>query len=87
MAIKSDYWIEKMALEHGMIDPFEANQVREDKISYGLSSFGYDIRVSDSGQNYCPYNFYMKMFSRLEKMKTCKTLSKAYLHHILCIFY
>ena len=47
MAIKSDYWIEKMSLDHGMIDPFEANQVREDKISYGLSSFGYDIRVSD----------------------------------------
>ena len=47
MAIKSDYWIEKMSLEHGMIDPFEANQVRGGKISYGLSSFGYDIRVSD----------------------------------------
>ena len=47
MAIKSDYWIEKMSLEHGMIDPFEVNQVRGGKISYGLSSFGYDIRVSD----------------------------------------
>ena len=47
MAIKSDYWIEKMSLEHAMIDPFEANQVRGGKISYGLSSFGYDIRVSD----------------------------------------
>ena len=47
MAIKSDYWIEKMSLEHGMIDPFEINQVIDGKISYGLSSFGYDIRVSD----------------------------------------
>ena len=47
MAIKSDYWIEKMSLEHGMIDPFEVNQVRGGKISYGLSSFGYDARVSN----------------------------------------
>ena len=47
MAIKSDYWIEKMSLDHGMIDPFEVNQIGSDKISYGLSSFGYDIRVSD----------------------------------------
>ena len=36
-----------MALEHGMIEPFEAKQVREGTISYGLSSFGYDIRVGD----------------------------------------
>ena len=47
MAIKSDNWIEKMSLEYGMIDPFEGGQVRGGKISYGLSSFGYDIRVSD----------------------------------------
>ena len=47
MAIKSDFWIEKMSLEYGMIDPFEATQVRGGKISYGLSSFGYDIRVSN----------------------------------------
>ena len=47
MAIKSDFWIEKMSLEYGMIDPFEAKQERGGKISYGLSSFGYDIRVSD----------------------------------------
>jgi len=47
MAIKSDYWIEKMSIDHGMIDPFEVNQVGSNKISYGLSSFGYDIRVSD----------------------------------------
>ena len=35
-----------MAIEHGMIKPFELKQVRDGKISYGLSSFGYDIRVS-----------------------------------------
>jgi dCTP deaminase len=36
-----------MALEHGMIEPFVDHQVRESVISYGLSSYGYDIRVSD----------------------------------------
>lgn len=47
MAIKSDRWIRRMAEEHGMIEPFEAGQVREGVVSYGLSSFGYDIRVAD----------------------------------------
>ena len=47
MAIKSDMWIEEMSVENGMIEPFELKQVRDGKISYGLSSFGYDIRVSD----------------------------------------
>ncbi len=47
MAIKSDKWIEKMACNYGMIEPFELMQTRIGKISYGLSSFGYDIRVAD----------------------------------------
>jgi len=46
-SIKADKWIKKMALEHGMIDPFEDRQVRAGVISYGLSSYGYDIRVAD----------------------------------------
>ena len=46
-SIKSDKWIKKMALEHGMIEPFEDRQVRDGVISYGLSSYGYDIRVAD----------------------------------------
>ena len=45
--IKSDRWIRQMALEHGMIEPFEDRQVREGVVSYGLSSYGYDIRVAD----------------------------------------
>ena len=36
-----------MALEHGMIEPFEDRQVRDGVVSYGLSSYGYDIRVAD----------------------------------------
>ena len=46
MSVLSDKWIKKMALD-GMIFPFEAKQIREGKISYGLSSFGYDARVSN----------------------------------------
>ncbi|HET7289428.1 MAG TPA: dCTP deaminase [Thermodesulfobacteriota bacterium] len=47
MGVKSDTWIRKMAKEHNMIDPFVDGQVREGAISYGLSAYGYDIRVSD----------------------------------------
>jgi dCTP deaminase len=47
MAIKSDKWIKRMAREHGMIEPFEERQVRVGVVSYGLSSYGYDIRVAD----------------------------------------
>ncbi len=47
MTVLSDKWIKEMAINHNMISPFEANQVRNGKISYGLSSFGYDARVSD----------------------------------------
>jgi len=47
MGLKPDHWIKKMALEHRMIDPFAESQVREGVISYGVSSYGYDIRVAD----------------------------------------
>ena len=47
MGIKADRWIKKMALEEGMIKPFVENQVRDGVISYGLSSYGYDIRVAN----------------------------------------
>ncbi len=51
MAIKSDRWIREMAEQHGMIEPFEANQIRVNDdsrvISYGTSSYGYDVRCAD----------------------------------------
>ena len=51
MSIKADKWIRRMALEHGMIEPFEPGQVREANgqriVSYGTSSYGYDIRCSN----------------------------------------
>lgn len=45
--LKPDSWIKKMALEHDMIRPFESQQVKKNNISYGLSSYGYDIRIAD----------------------------------------
>ena len=47
MSVLSDKSIKKLALEENMISPFEDKQVRDGKISYGLSSFGYDARVSE----------------------------------------
>lgn len=47
MGLKPDHWIRKMVQEHGMIEPFAEAQVREGVISYGVSSYGYDLRVSD----------------------------------------
>jgi dCTP deaminase len=47
MTIQSDRWITRMARDHGMIEPFEGRQVREGVISYGVSSYGYDARVSN----------------------------------------
>jgi len=47
MALKSDRWIRKMSLEHEMINPFSEKQVAQTVISYGLSSYGYDLRVAD----------------------------------------
>ncbi len=47
MGLKSDRWIREQALAHRMIDPFNDGQVAEGCISYGLSSYGYDLRVAD----------------------------------------
>ncbi len=47
MGLKPDHWIRRMATEHGMIEPFVEHQVRAGAISYGLSSYGYDLRVAN----------------------------------------
>ncbi|HMK09504.1 MAG TPA: dCTP deaminase [Anaerolineales bacterium] len=47
MGLKPDHWIARMAREQRMIDPFQESQVRDGVISYGVSSYGYDIRVAD----------------------------------------
>ena len=76
MPVLSDKWIKKMAVNHSMISPFEERQVREGKISFGLSSFGYDARVSNEfkiftnvnseivdPKNFKPSNFVTKNIS------------------------
>ncbi|GAB4545786.1 MAG: dCTP deaminase [Anaerolineae bacterium] len=57
MGLKPDHWIRKMALEQGMIDPFVDQLVRDGVISYGLSSYGYDIRVADEFRIFTPTPF------------------------------
>ena len=47
MGLKPDHWIRKLALEQGMIEPFADSQVRDGVISFGISSYGYDIRVAE----------------------------------------
>ncbi|MBI3597041.1 MAG: dCTP deaminase [Nitrospirae bacterium] len=68
--IKSDRWIRKMAKEQGMISPFEEKQIRQGVISFGLSSYGYDIRIADEFKIFTninttivdPKNFDLKSF-------------------------
>jgi dCTP deaminase len=57
MGLKPDNWIKKMALEQRMIEPFVDAQVRDGVISYGVSSYGYDIRVADE------YKIFTNVFS------------------------
>jgi dCTP deaminase len=51
VSIKSDKWIRRMAEQNGMIEPFEAGQIRDNShgraISFGTSSYGYDVRCAD----------------------------------------
>ena len=70
MGIKADRWIKRMALEHGMIEPFVERQARDGVVSYGVSSYGYDIRVADEFKGFTnlystvvdPKNFDPKSF-------------------------
>ena len=77
MSVLSDKWIRKMSKEHDMISPFEEKQIRGKSISYGLSSFGYDARVSNEfkiftnvnseivdPKNFKPTNFVTKKVSQ-----------------------
>jgi deoxycytidine triphosphate deaminase len=54
MGLKPDHWIKRMATEQRMIEPFVGSQMRDGAISYGLSSYGYDIRVADEFKIFQP---------------------------------
>ena len=74
MGVKPDQWKRKMAEEHKMIEPFVEGQVSKGVISYGLSAYGYDIRVSDEFKVFTnvhntlvdPKNFDEKSFVELK---------------------
>lgn len=69
MGIKPDHWIRKMAVEANMISPFEDSQKRDGVISYGLSSYGYDIRVADE------YKIFTNVYSAIVDPKDFSTQS------------
>lgn len=79
MSIKPDHWIRKMALEHGMIEPFEAAQVRKGVISYGVSSYGYDIRVADE------FKIFTNVYSAIVDPKNFDTKSMVDFKGDVCI--
>lgn len=79
MGIKADKWIRRMAQEHHMIEPFVENQVRDGVVSYGLSSYGYDIRVADE------FKIFTNVFSAIVDPKKFDTQSMIDFKGDVCI--
>jgi len=73
MGVKPDSWIRKMSLEHKMIEPYVDRQVREGTISYGVSSYGYDIRIADEFQIFTNVN---------HSIVDPKRFDSKFLHHV-----
>ena len=81
MTIKSDRWIREMSQQHGMIEPFEAGQVRDSDtgkiVSYGTSSYGYDVRHSRSlmcrMRQSCRYQNHAP--GRLQTVQSCRAVA------------
>ncbi len=83
MSIKSDRWIRRMAEEHGMIEPFEPRQVRSsggiDVVSFGTSSYGYDVRCADE------FKIFTNINSAVVDPKNFDASSFVDLHADVCI--
>lgn len=79
MGLKPDHWIRKMALEHSMIEPFVEGQVRNGVISYGISSYGYDMRVADE------YKVFTNVYSEVVDPKNFSPQSFVDLKTDVCI--
>jgi dCTP deaminase len=79
MGLKPDHWIRKMALEHRMIEPFAAKQVREGVISFGISSYGYDVRVADE------FKIFTNVFSAVVDPKGFDTRSMVDFKGKVCV--
>ena len=79
MGLKPDHWIRKMALEKGMIEPFADSQVRDGVISYGVSSYGYDIRVADE------FKIFTNVYSAMVDPKHSDTKSMVDFKGEICV--
>ena len=79
MGIKADNWIRKMAHEQKMIEPFVEGQVRQGVVSYGLSSYGYDIRVADE------FKIFTNVYSAIVDPKNFDTRSMVDFKGEVCI--
>ena len=79
MTVKSDRWIRRKALEDRMIEPFEDRQVRDGVISYGVSSYGYDIRVADD------FRIFTNVNSTIVDPKKFDSRSLVEFHGPICI--
>ncbi|MGB9669346.1 MAG: dCTP deaminase, partial [Anaerolineales bacterium] len=79
MGLKPDHWIRKMAREQRMIEPFAENQVRDGVISYGVSSYGYDIRVADE------FKIFTNVYSAIVDPKNFTTRSMVDFKGEVCI--
>jgi dCTP deaminase len=79
MGLKPDHWIKKMALEQRMIEPLVESQVRTGVISYGVSSYGYDIRVADE------YKIFTNVFSAIVDPKNFNPQSMVDFRGDVCV--
>ena len=79
MGLKPDHWIRKMAIEQRMIEPFAEDQVRDGVISYGVSSYGYDIRVADE------FKIFTNIYSAVVDPKHFDTRSMVDFKGELCV--
>ncbi|KAA3645544.1 MAG: dCTP deaminase [Chloroflexi bacterium] len=79
MGLQPDHWIRKMAQEQGMIEPFVDSQVRDGVISYGVSSYGYDVRVADE------FKIFTNVFSAVVDPKNFDTDSMVDFKGDVCV--
>jgi dCTP deaminase len=79
MGLKPDHWIARMAREERMIEPFEEGKAREGVISYGVSSYGYDIRVADE------FKIFTNVYSAVVDPKNFDTASMVDYQGEVCV--
>jgi dCTP deaminase len=79
MGLKPDHWIRKMARQQRMIEPFAESQMRKGVISYGVSSYGYDIRVANE------FKIFTNVFSAIVDPKHFDTKSMVDYKGEMCI--